>query len=196
MSRTNSCVLLFIIILGYAAGVSGPDAKVVMYWNSTYSFSNDEHSLSKWLEGKTASAFINSAGEIEMSFDISGFPHALTSPILSIDCGSFDALRITYSNQLKYSPQDNVRIAVAWMDEVAAQRSMSNEALSSSDIGRLSASPIESGALVAQVLRFDNNRNWKKGTKVYGIGLSIASNYDTIEGKFIIRSIELIDMSD
>lgn len=187
-------VLLVAIILVYGIGSSRLDLKVVMYWDNIHSFSDNEHSLSRWLEGKTASAIINSAGEIEMSFDISSFPHVLSSPELNIDCGSFDAIRISYSNQLRYSPQENIRIAVAWVDKATADSLISNKAGISDEQERVTASPLEQGGLTTATLRLKRLETWAKGTKVYGLVLSVLSDFDTIEGKFLIRSIELIEL--
>jgi hypothetical protein len=165
-----------------------------MYWDNIHSFSDNEHSLSRWLEGKTASAIINSAGEIEIIFDIAGFPHVLSSPELSIDCGNFDAIKITYSNQLKYPTQENIRIAVGLVDRVSADKILANSSISSDEEERSIVKPLESGGLVTTIIRFEGHKNWNKGTRVFGLIISILSNFDTIEGRFLIRSIELIEL--
>lgn len=168
------------------------DQKVVMYWDSLRSFTEDEHSLSNWLKGKTANASINSKGEIEMTLDISGFPHVLSSPELNIDCESFDAMRITYINLLDYPQGEKIKIAVGWVDEILTDKYLSNKNIDIKEEERIVVLPLKSNGLTTAILQFKGHKNWKKGVKIVGLNLGIISDLDTIEGKFLISSIELI----
>jgi len=141
---------------------------------------------------QTASAIINPAGEVEMIFDIAGFPHVLSSPELNIDCGSFDAIRISYSNQLRCGPQEKIMLAIGWVDKTTADRIFSNKAGNLGEEERIITVPLKQGDLTTEIVRLEGKKNWEKGTKVYGLLLSILSNSDAIEGKLLIRSIELI----
>jgi len=195
----NILVYLSILILMLASNInhlfcSEGNYKVVMYWVSTHSFTENEHSLANWIKGGTANAIINSNGEIEMILDISGFPHVLSSPELNVICESFDAIRITYLNLLECTQEKTPKIAVGWIDEILVDKYSSDREVSLDEEIRYTAHPMKSNVLTTETLKFKGHKNWKKNVKVVGFNLAPLIDSDTAEGKLIISSIELIKL--
>lgn len=186
----NVFLVFVIMAIGSPVFALEESQKVVMYWDSLHSFSKNEHSLANWLEGKTANAFINSKGEIEMTLDIAGFPHVLSSPELDLDCDSFDAIKITYLNLLDYAQGKNVRVQVGWLDEVMINKYRKNVWEQGEE--RFLIVPLERNASTTVNLQFLRKKNWRKGVKVVGLNLSVIPESDTIEGKLLISAIELV----
>lgn len=185
----NLFLLFVILTIVSPVFVFEESQKVVMFWDSLHSFSKNEHSLANWLEGKTASAFINSRGEIEMTLDIGGFPHVLSSPELNLDCDSFDAIKITYMNLLDFAEAEKIKMVVGWLDDASLEY---RKIPDTTEGGRFIDHSLEEKGLKTAIFHFKGHKNWKKGIRLVGVDLKFITRADAIEGKLLISSIELI----
>jgi len=173
-----------------------PQAAVVWYWDGNHSFTENKHSLSNWLNAKTADAYINEKGYIEINIDPLEYPNVISSADLGllIPGKRFNAIKILYSNLIEYSewPSEG---AIGWLDETLVDEKRHLRHLE--EIGKsgefmlkfpLEYSPKFKWALI--VLK--NNPNWEP--KAQTLALTIAPSYDDrfARGKFLIRAIKLI----
>jgi len=195
ITKRSNIIWIFTIMAFFSYGLSfciENDYKVLMYWDSVHSFTENEHSLANWLTGGTANAAINSNGEIEMKLDISGIPHVLSSPELNILTESFDAVKIVYQSLLEYNKEKNPEIAVILVDEILAEKySFARDSVSSEDINYLSR-PMKSNMLTIEIFNFKEHIKWKENIKIKGINIAPRFDSDALEGKLIISSIELV----
>lgn len=166
--KNLSLLFVLMILVSYSLSLE-EGQKVVMYWDSLHSFSKNEHSLSNWLEGKTANAFINSRGEIEMTLDIPGFPHVLSSPELNLDCDSFDAIKINYVNLLDSPEAEKIKIAVGWVDEASLDKY--RKGIYAKYEERFITLPLERNGPPPAIMKFRGHKNWQKGAKIVGLNL-------------------------
>jgi len=190
----NLFLLLIIVALASPGLPFEEGDKVVMYWDSSHSLSKNEHSLANWLEGKTASAFINIRGEIEITLDIAGFPHVLSSPELNLDCESFDAIKITYVNLLDSPEAEKIKIAVGWVDEAGLDKY--RKGIYTKYEERFITLPLERNGHPTAILKFKGHEKWQKGAKIVGLNLGFMSELDTAKGKILINSIELVKFNE
>ena len=111
---------------------------------------------------------------------------------MNVSGESFDAIKITYLNLLEYTQGKEPKIAVGWVDEILTDKYLSDKKVSLNEGVRYIAHPLKSNVLTTEILHFKGHKNWKKDVNVVGLNLGILINSDTINGKFIISSIELI----
>lgn len=96
---------------------------VVFFWDARYSFKDSVHSLSNWIEGKTAKVHITKEGFLEIEVKPGWFPNLISSPELEnlIEGKNFDGIRIFYQSSVE-SFKEKVEGAIGWLDETMVDK--------------------------------------------------------------------------
>lgn len=173
-----------------------PEAEVVWYWDNIHSFTENEHSLESWLKGKTAKAFINEKGYIEINVDPLQFPNVLSSPdFRALLLGErFDAIRMLYLNLIEYHKGKAIGM-IGWLDETVVDKErkikLKNKA------GKFMIEfPLESGSdFTWRLIVLKDHPGWNKEAQTLGLTFVPAYYEREAQGKFLIWRIELIKMN-
>ncbi len=169
-----------------------PEAEVVWYWDNTHSFTENEHSLANWLKGKTANAYINENGYLEVNVEPSGFPNTLSSPDLEafIFGKKFDAIRILYLNSIEY-PRGKAKGMIGWLDDTMADnRRQPKDKVKKKGMIEF---PLDvSSNFKWKLIILKKHPDWERKAQALGLTFSPAFYNLTARGKFLIWRIELI----